>query len=343
MPNTSPGYSITVRVEAPAVAHATAALTTAVSSAGGALTALDVAESHADRIVVDVTCDASDVDHADRITEAIAQVPGVTVRKVSDRTFLIHLGGKIEVTPKVSLKHRDDLSRAYTPGVARVCLAIAKNPEDVRRLTIKRNTVAVVTDGSAVLGLGNIGAAAALPVMEGKAALFKRFAGVDAWPVCLDTQDTDQIVEIVRAMAPVYGGINLEDISAPRCFEIEARLRELLDIPVFHDDQHGTAIVVLAALTNALRVVGKRLQDVSRRRVRGRRRRATRSSGCCTPRAPARSSAATGTAPSTPGRPSATSSAPGSPPTPTSTGARARSRRCWPGRTCSSASPRRTC
>ena len=263
MPNTSPGYSITVRVEAPAVAHATAELTRAVSSPGGALTALDVAESHADRIVVDVTCDASDVDHADRITEAIAQVPGVTVRKVSDRTFLIHLGGKIEVTPKVSLKHRDDLSRAYTPGVARVCLAIAKNPEDVRRLTIKRNTVAVVTDGSAVLGLGNIGAAASLPVMEGKAALFKRFAGVDAWPVCLDTQDADQIVEIVRAMAPVYGGINLEDISAPRCFEIEARLRELLDIPVFHDDQHGTAIVVLAALTNALRVVGKRLQDVS--------------------------------------------------------------------------------
>ena len=163
----------------------------------------------------------------------------------------------------MSLKHRDDLSRAYTPGVARVCLAIAENPEDVRRLTIKRNTVAVVTDGSAVLGLGNIGAAASLPVMEGKAALFKRFAGVDAWPVCLDTQDADQIVEIVRAMAPVYGGINLEDISAPRCFEIEARLRELLDIPVFHDDQHGTAIVVLAALTNALRVVGKRLQDVS--------------------------------------------------------------------------------
>jgi malate dehydrogenase (oxaloacetate-decarboxylating) len=210
-----------------------------------------------------VTCDASDVDHADRITEALSQLPGFTVRKVSDRTFLIHLGGKIEVTPKVALRHRDDLSRAYTPGVARVCLAIAKNPEDARRLTIKRNTVAVVTDGSAVLGLGNLGAAAALPVMEGKAALFKRFAGVDAWPVCLDTQDTDQIVEIVRAMAPVYGGINLEDISAPRCFEIEARLRELLDIPVFHDDQHGTAIVVLAALTNALRVVGKRLEDVS--------------------------------------------------------------------------------
>jgi malate dehydrogenase (oxaloacetate-decarboxylating) len=226
------------------------------------LTALDVVESHYDRIVVDVTCNASDADHADAITEAVAALEGVTVGKVSDRTFLMHLGGKLEVTPKVQLRHRDDLSRAYTPGVARVCLAIAANPEDGRRLTIKRNTVAVVTDGSAVLGLGNIGPLAALPVMEGKAALFKRFADVDAWPVCLDTQDADEIVSIVRALAPVYGGINLEDISAPRCFEIEDRLREMLDIPVFHDDQHGTAIVVLAALTNALRVVGKALPDV---------------------------------------------------------------------------------
>jgi malate dehydrogenase (oxaloacetate-decarboxylating) len=263
MPTTSPGYSITMRVEALAAADVTAALTTAVSSAGGSLTALDVAESHADRMVVDLTCDASDVDHADRITEQVSTVPGVTVRKVSDRTFLLHLGGKLEVVPKVPLKHRDDLSRAYTPGVARVCLAIAENPEDARRLTIKRNTVAVVTDGSAVLGLGNIGPAAALPVMEGKAALFKQFAGVDAWPVCLDTQDSDEIVQIVRALAPVYGGVNLEDISAPRCFEIERRLRDLLDIPVFHDDQHGTAIVVLAALTNALRVVGKAIEDVT--------------------------------------------------------------------------------
>ena len=262
MASTSPGYSITVRVEVPAATTATAALTTAVGSAGGALTALDVVESHTNRMVVDVTCDASDEAHADLITEAIKAIPGAVVRKVSDRTFLMHLGGKIEVMPKVPLKHRDDLSRAYTPGVARVCLAIAEHPEDARRLTIKRNTVAVVTDGSAVLGLGNIGATAALPVMEGKAALFKQFGGVDAWPVCLDTQDTDALVEIVRAIAPVYGGINLEDLSAPRCFEIEARLRSLLDIPVFHDDQHGTAIVVLAALTNALRVVGKRLEDV---------------------------------------------------------------------------------
>jgi malate dehydrogenase (oxaloacetate-decarboxylating) len=189
-------------------------------------------------------------------------VPGVTVRKVSDRTFLLHLGGKLEVAPKVRLKHRDDLSRAYTPGVARVCMAIAKNPDDARRLTIKRSTVAVVTDGSAVLGLGNSGPKAALPVMEGKAALFKQLAGLDAWPVCLDTQDCEEVIRTVKALAPVYDGVNLEDISAPRCFEIEARLREELDIPVFHDDQHGTAIIVLAALTNALRVVGKKLEDV---------------------------------------------------------------------------------
>jgi malate dehydrogenase (oxaloacetate-decarboxylating) len=257
----SPGYSITVRVETPADAGATGRLTTAVGAAGGALTAFDVVESHHDRLVIDVTCNATDPDHAEQISAALGDLEGFTVRKVSDRTFLLHLGGKIEVNPKVSLKTRDDLSRAYTPGVARVCLAIAKNPEDARRLTIKRNTVAVVTDGSAVLGLGNIGPKAALPVMEGKAALFKRFADVDAWPVCLDTQDTDAIVETVRYLAPVYGGINLEDIAAPRCFEIEARLRALLDIPVFHDDQHGTAIVVLAALRNALRVVDKSLSD----------------------------------------------------------------------------------
>ncbi|KAF0965387.1 NAD-dependent malic enzyme [Rhodococcus sp. T7] len=262
MPNPSPGYSITVRVTAPVGAGTTSTLAGAVASVKGAMTALDVVESHPDHMVIDVTCDASDVEHAEQIASAIADVPGVVVGKVSDRTFLLHLGGKLEVVPKVPLKHRDDLSRAYTPGVARVCTAIAENPEDVRRLTIKRNTVAVVSDGSAVLGLGNIGAAASIPVMEGKAALFKQFADVDAWPVCLDTQDTDAIVEIVRALAPVYGGINLEDISAPRCFEIEARLREMLDIPVFHDDQHGTAIVVLAALTNALRVVEKSLDTV---------------------------------------------------------------------------------
>ncbi|MDN5790233.1 MAG: NAD-dependent malic enzyme [Micrococcales bacterium] len=258
----SPGYAITVRVETPVSTDATGALVAAVERAKGALTALDIAESTYERLVVDLTCDTADADHAQRVREELAAVPGVTVRKVSDRTFLMHLGGKIEVNPKSPIRHRDDLSRIYTPGVARVCLAIAENPADARRLTIKRNTVAVVTDGSAVLGLGNIGPAAALPVMEGKAALFKQFAGVDAWPVCLDTQDTEEIIAVVKAIAPVYGGINLEDIAAPRCFEIERRLRRELDIPVFHDDQHGTAIVVIAALTNALRVVGKRLEDV---------------------------------------------------------------------------------
>ena len=262
MPATSPGYSITIRVEAPSAIGSTADLATAVMASGGSLTALDVVESHPEMIVVDVSCDTVDSNHADELTAAIGEMPGVRVRKVSDRTFLLHLGGKLEVMPKVPLRNRDDLSRAYTPGVARVCLAIAENPADARRLTIKRNTVAVVTDGTAVLGLGDIGPAAAMPVMEGKAALFKRFAGVDAWPVVLDTKDTDMIVEIVRAISPGYGGVNLEDISAPRCFEIERRLRDLLDIPVFHDDQHGTAIVVLAALTNALRVVKKQPADV---------------------------------------------------------------------------------
>ena len=239
-----------------------AAFTTAVGEAGGIVTALDVVDSDPINIVADVTCDTADSAHAAQVTQALEDLDGVEVRKVSDRTFLLHLGGKIEVTSKVALRNRDELSRAYTPGVARVCLAIAENPADARRLTIKRNTVAVVTDGSAVLGLGNLGPAAALPVMEGKAALFKRFGGVDAWPVVLDTQDTDEIVRTVQLIAPAYGGINLEDIAAPRCFEIEARLRDLLDIPVFHDDQHGTAICVLAALTNALRVVGKSLADV---------------------------------------------------------------------------------
>jgi malate dehydrogenase (oxaloacetate-decarboxylating) len=261
MASTSPGYGITIRVEGPASAQPVAEITQAILAAGASITALDVVESVLDRVVIDVTCDAIDAEHAEAITAAISANPNLVVRKVSDRTFLLHLGGKIEIASKVPLKTRDDLSRAYTPGVARISQAIAKDPSDLRRLTIKRNTVAVVTDGSAVLGLGNIGPGAALPVMEGKAALFKRFADVDAWPVCLDTQDVDEIVRTVQIIAPVYGGINLEDISAPRCFEIEARLRELLDIPVFHDDQHGTAIVVLAALTNALKLVKKDLAD----------------------------------------------------------------------------------
>ena len=262
MSRPSPGHAITMRVAAPAGFSATSELAAAAASAGAEITALDMIESTHRNVVVDLTCNTSDEDHAQRVSAAVDALPGVEVRKVSDRTFLMHLGGKLSVEPKVELRTRDDLSRAYTPGVARVCLAIAANPADARRLTIKRNTVAVVTDGTAVLGLGDIGPAAALPVMEGKAALFKRFADVDAWPVCLDTTDTEEIISIVKAIAPVYGGVNLEDIAAPRCFEIERRLREELDIPVFHDDQHGTAIVVLAALINALRVVGKEMATV---------------------------------------------------------------------------------
>ncbi len=262
MASTSPGYGITIRVEGSPDLQPVALITSALSTAGATITALDVVESLVDRVVIDVTCDTVNGDHADEITASLNVIEGLVVRKVSDRTFLLHLGGKIEIASKVPLKTRDDLSRAYTPGVARISQAIVEDPTNVRRLTMKRNTVAVVTDGSAVLGLGNIGPAAALPVMEGKAALFKRFADVDAWPVCLDTQDVDEIVRTVQLMAPVYGGINLEDISAPRCFEVEARLRQLLDIPVFHDDQHGTAIVVLAALKNSLKLVKKDISDV---------------------------------------------------------------------------------
>ena len=258
----SVSYSITVRLEVASRGRAVSEITRAVEQAGGVVTALDVTAGRNDRLRVDVTCAASGTEHAEALVTALGGIDGVTVHKVSDRTFLLHLGGKIEMRSKVPLRNRDDLSMAYTPGVGRVALAIAANREDARRLTIKRNSVAVVTDGSAVLGLGNIGPYAALPVMEGKAALFKRFADIDAWPICLDSQDTDEIVRTVQLIAPGFGGINLEDISAPRCFEVERRLRGLLDIPVFHDDQHGTAIVVMAALTNALRVVGKKLPEV---------------------------------------------------------------------------------
>ena len=259
---TSASYSITVRLHTLVDPAVVGRVATAVAVAGGVVTAIDVVESHHDRLTVDTTCSALDGEHAEEIVAALEAVPGVDVHKVSDRTFLLHLGGKIEVQSRVPLKTRDDLSMAYTPGVGRVALALAKNPDDVRRLTIKGNSVAVVTDGSAVLGLGNLGPGAALPVMEGKAALFKRFGRIDAWPICLDTQDVDEIVRTVELIAPGFGGINLEDISAPRCFEVERRLRERLDIPVFHDDQHGTAIVVLAALTNALRCVDKALNAV---------------------------------------------------------------------------------
>jgi malate dehydrogenase (oxaloacetate-decarboxylating) len=261
MAATASSYSITMRLHTDPDHAVVGEVATSIAQAGGIVTAIDVAESSHERLTVDVTCSASDEEHSKQLTAVVEALEGVEVHKVSDRTFLIHLGGKIEVSSKVPLKTRDDLSMAYTPGVGRVSMALAQNPDDVRRLTIKGNSVAVVTDGSAVLGLGNIGPGAALPVMEGKAALFKRFADIDAWPICLASQDVDEIVRAVEMIAPGFGGINLEDIAAPRCFEIERRLRESLDIPVFHDDQHGTAIVVLAALTNALRVVGKQLAD----------------------------------------------------------------------------------
>ncbi len=260
----NPGVSssITVRLEVEARPTAVSELTTAIEGAGGIVTALDVTASGSSRVSVDVTCATRGQEHAEQVVTALRGLAGVVVGRVSDRTFLMHLGGKLSIESKVPIRNRDDLSMAYTPGVARVSAAIAARPADARNLTIKRNTVAVVTDGTAVLGLGDIGPLAALPVMEGKAALFKRFADIDAFPIALDTTDVDQIVETVVAIAPVFAGINLEDISAPRCFEVERRLRERLDIPVFHDDQHGTAIVALAALTNALKVVGKELEAV---------------------------------------------------------------------------------
>jgi malate dehydrogenase (oxaloacetate-decarboxylating) len=255
-------YSITIRLEAPAKTTAVSELTSIIERAGGSVTAVDVNHSDAERVRIDLTCACTNSEHAEQIVDKLKQITGVVVGKVSDRTFLAHLGGKLTIESKLPIRNRDDLSLIYTPGVARICEAIVKDPSDARRLTIKRNTIAVVSDGSAVLGLGNIGPLAALPVMEGKAALFKRFANIDAFPICLDTQDTEEIVRTVKAIAPVFAGINLEDISAPRCFEIEERLRAELDIPVFHDDQHGTAIVCLAALRNALKVVGKHIEDV---------------------------------------------------------------------------------
>jgi len=262
MSHYSASFSMTLRVRLDNRPGSFADLARAIADAGGLLDAIDLVRVEDDTKVRDVTVIATDAAHAEAITAACREVPGVSVEKASDRTFLLHLGGKIHMDSNTPVKTRDDLSMAYTPGVARVCEAIAADPDSAWNLTIKRNTVAVVTDGTAVLGLGDIGPAAAMPVMEGKALLFKEFGGVDAWPICLDTKDPDEIVAAVTAIAPGFGGINLEDISAPRCFEIERRLRERLDIPVFHDDQHGTAVVVLAAFLGALRVVGKRIEDV---------------------------------------------------------------------------------
>jgi len=261
-PTPSASYSLTLRVRLSSRAGSLGELTTAIGRAGGDIGAIDIVNVGNDYIIRDITVSSVSSKHGEQIVEAVKDVDGVELLQVSDPTFLMHLGGKIEVVPKVPLKTRADLSMAYTPGVARICDAIYKEPDKVFTLTIKRNTVAIVTDGTAVLGLGDIGPAAALPVMEGKAMLFKEFAGVDAFPICLNTKDPDEIVRTVKAISTVFGGINLEDISAPRCFQIEERLREELDIPVFHDDQHGTAVVVLAALINALKLVGKDISNV---------------------------------------------------------------------------------
>src|SRR3954447_17953225 len=258
----SASFSATVRVRLEDRPGAFAALASAIAGAGGSLGAIDLVRVDRRHKVRDVTVLADDAVHLEEIAGAMRAVAGVEVEHVSDRTFLAHLGGKIEIQGKIPLKTRDDLSMAYTPGAARISSAVAEDPAKAWNLTIKQNTVAVVSDGTAVVGLADIGLEAAMPLMEGKALLFKEFAGIDAWPLCLATKDVDEIVTIVKAIAPGFGGINLEDIAAPRCFEIEERLRAELDIPVFHDDQHGTAVVVLAALLNALRVVGKRLGDV---------------------------------------------------------------------------------
>ncbi|HEY0006725.1 MAG TPA: malic enzyme-like NAD(P)-binding protein [Pyrinomonadaceae bacterium] len=263
MQNTpSASYSMTLRVKLPSLTGTLGEVTTAIGRAGGDIGAIDIVSVGGNYIIRDISVNAGSVEHEDEIVEAVRDIDGVEVINVSDRVFLMHLGGKIEVISKTPLKTRADLSMAYTPGVARVCEAIHRDPEKAFTLTIKKNTVAVVSDGTAVLGLGDIGPAAAMPVMEGKAMLFKEFAGVDAFPICLSTKDPDEIVRTIKQIATAFGGINLEDISAPRCFEIEDRLKEELDIPVFHDDQHGTAVVVLAALINALKIVGKQMEDV---------------------------------------------------------------------------------
>ena len=259
-PNAS--YSVRIRLEADNTPGTLGRVTTAIGAAGGNILGLDIVDVVGGRMVRDITVFAVDDGHVERLRQALDALDGVDVQEIRDRTFLMHEGGKIEVRSRVPLTSRDDLSMAYTPGVARVSMAIAKNPDDAHKFTIKRNTVAIVSDGTAVLGLGDIGPHAAMPVMEGKAMLFKEFAGIDAFPICLSVENADQLVESVERLEPVFGGINLEDIAAPRCFEVEDRLKESLNIPVFHDDQHGTAVVVLAALRNALKVVDKKMEDL---------------------------------------------------------------------------------
>jgi malate dehydrogenase (oxaloacetate-decarboxylating) len=255
-------YSLTIRVEIADRPGMLGRVASAIGDAGGTIGAVDLVAVENGHAVRDITTSCADPQAWPRITEAIEGLDGAHVLAATDRTFLLHLGGKIEQRNKAPLRTRDDLSMAYTPGVARVCRAIHEDPDMAFQYTIKRNTVAVVSDGTAVLGLGDIGPAAAMPVMEGKAMLFKEFAGVDAFPICLDTKDPDEIVQTIKALAPTFGGINLEDISAPRCFEIEDRLIAELEIPVFHDDQHGTAVVVMAALLNAAKLTGRRLEDL---------------------------------------------------------------------------------
>ena len=254
--------SIIVRLKIDNKVGMLASVNRVISEMGGVVGAIDLVGPEDGVLVRDISIFTNDPDHSDKIVESIKKTPGVEFVNFSDRTFLVHLGGKISIRNRIPVKTRDDLSMAYTPGVARICMEINQDPEDAYKLTTKGNTVAVVTDGTAVLGLGNIGPKAAMPVMEGKAMLFKEFADIDAWPICLDTTDTEEIIRIVKAIAPGFGGINLEDIAAPRCFEIEQRLREELEIPVFHDDQHGTAVVTTAALINALKVVGKNVEKI---------------------------------------------------------------------------------
>ena len=255
-------FSVTMRIECPHEAGWQAKISSAIGENGGLIDAIDLVQIDRGKCLRDYGIECGSTEHADQIIQAVKSLQGVNVISVSDDTFLLHLGGKILVQPKVPLKTRNDLSMAYTPGVARICSAIHKDYEASFNLTIRANCIAVVSDGSAVLGLGNLGAAAAMPVMEGKCVLFKEFSGVDAFPICVDTQDTQEIINLCKAIAPTFGGINLEDIAAPRCFEIEAALRKDLDIPVFHDDQHGTAVVVLAGLMNALKITNRKAADM---------------------------------------------------------------------------------
>ncbi|HXN05481.1 MAG TPA: malic enzyme-like NAD(P)-binding protein, partial [Nitrospiria bacterium] len=263
MSTLSPSYSLTLRLEIMNRPGMLGKIASAIGELKGDIGAVDIVSVYSDRLIRDITVNLRNSHHGEEVIGKLTALDGVRVLNVSDQVFLLHQGGKIEVVCKSPLRTRDDLSRAYTPGVARICEAIVNKPEEVFRLTMKKNSVAIVTDGSAVLGLGNIGPMAALPVMEGKAMLFKEFGNINAFPICLNTQDAKEIIRTVQNISVGFGGINLEDISSPRCFEIEEALKQTLDIPVFHDDQHGTAVVVLAALMNAIKIVGKNMSEIT--------------------------------------------------------------------------------